>query len=411
MKSDIDSLMKANQLDAIWVMGSGQHNPAMVYLTGGGHLTSADLIKPMGQAATLFHAPMERDEAAKSRLKTRSYSNYAINGLLKETKGDLFKAGVLRYQRMLQDAGVTSGRVAIYGKVELGPTFDMLKGLTQLMPDVELVGYQKQDVLSAAMMTKDATEIERIRQMGKITTGVVGRTADYLCGQAVENGMLVKPGGEPLTIGDVKSKINLWLAEAGAENPEGTIFAIGRDAGVPHSSGSPKDVVRLGQTIVFDIFPCEQGGGYYYDFTRTWCLGYAPDEVLSLYEQVKSVYQQVMNALEINTSYKKYQQMTCNLFQKQGHPTVQEAPETDKGYVHSLGHGLGLKVHERPFSGMTALAEDLLIPGVVATIEPGLYYPERGMGVRLEDTVVVTADGKFEIPAPYPLDLILPVKQ
>ena len=118
-----------------------------------------------------------------------------------------------------------------------------------------------------------------------------------------------------------------------------------------------------------------------------------------------------MNALEINTSYKKYQQMTCNLFQKQGHPTVQEAPETDRGYVHSLGHGLGLKVHERPFSGMTALAEDLLIPGVVATIEPGLYYPERGMGVRLEDTVVVTADGKFEIPAPYPLDLILPVKQ
>ncbi len=411
MKSDIDSLMKANQLDAIWVMGSGQHNPAMVYLTGGGHLTSADLIKPMGQAATLFHAPMERDEAAKSKLKTRSYSNYSINGLLKETKGDLFMAGVIRYQRMLQDAGVTSGRVAIYGKVELGPTFDMLNALMQLIPDLDLVGYQKQDVLSAAMMTKDVTEIERIRQMGKITTGVVGRTADYLCGQAVKNGMLVKPGGEPLTIGDVKSKINLWLAEAGAENPEGTIFAIGRDAGVPHSSGSPKDAVRLGQTIVFDIFPCEQGGGYYYDFTRTWCLGYAPDEVLSLYEQVKSVYQQVMNALEINTSYKKYQQMTCNLFQKQGHPTVQEAPETDRGYVHSLGHGLGLKVHERPFSGMTALAEDLLIPGVVATIEPGLYYPERGMGVRLEDTIVVTADGKFEIPAPYPLDLVLPVKQ
>ena len=287
MKSDIDFLMKANQLDAIWVMGSGQHNPAMVYLTGGGHLTSADLIKPMGQAATLFHAPMERDEAAKSKLKTRSYSNYSINGLLKETKGDLFMAGVIRYQRMLQDAGVTSGRVAIYGKVELGPTFDMLNALMQLIPDLDLVGYQKQDVLSAAMMTKDVTEIERIWQMGKITTGVVGRTADYLCGQAVKNGMLVKPGGEPLTIGDVKSKINLWLAEAGAENPEGTIFAIGRDAGVPHSSGSPKDAVRLGQTIVFDIFPCEQGGGYYYDFTRTWCLGYAPDEVLSLYEQVK----------------------------------------------------------------------------------------------------------------------------
>ncbi len=88
-----------------------------------------------------------------------------------------------------------------------------------------------------------------------------------------------------------------------------------------------------------------------------------------------------------------------------------EAPETDQGYVHSVGHGLGLKVHERPFSGMTAPAEDLLVPGVVGTIEPGLYYPERGMGVRLEDTFVVHADGEFEIPAPYPMDLVLPVRQ
>ena len=312
---------------------------------------------------------------------------------------------------MLEDAGITSGRVALYGTVEFGPAFDALTALARLMPGLELVGYQKQDVLAAAMMTKDAAEIERIRQMGKLTTRVVGRTADYLSGHAVKDGMLVKPGGEPLTIADVKSQINLWLAEGGAENPEGTIFAIGRDAGVPHSSGNPGDFLRLGQTIVFDIFPCEQGGGYYYDFTRTWCLGYAPDDVLSLYEQVKSVYQKVMDSLEVGASYKESQLLTCHLFQAMGHPTVLEAPETDQGYVHSVGHGLGLKVHERPFSGATALAEDLLVPGVVGTIEPGLYYPERGMGVRLEDTFVVHADGKFEIPAPYPMDLILPVRQ
>ena len=90
---------------------------------------------------------------------------------------------------------------------------------------------------------------------------------------------MVKPNGDPLTIRDVKQRINLWLSERGAENPEDTIFAIGRDAGVPHSSGNPMTSLRLGQTIVFDIYPCEAGGGYFYDFTRTWCLGYAPDEV------------------------------------------------------------------------------------------------------------------------------------
>ena len=56
----------------LWVMGAGQHNPAMVYLTGGAHLTNADLVKKRGQTGVLFHGPMERDEAAKSGLETRS---------------------------------------------------------------------------------------------------------------------------------------------------------------------------------------------------------------------------------------------------------------------------------------------------------------------------------------------------
>lgn len=56
-----------------------------------------------------------------------------------------------------------------------------------------------------------------------------------------------------------------------------------------------------------------------------------------------------------------------------------------------------------------APATDILAPGSVITIEPGLYYPERNLGVRLEDTVYVRPDGTFEIPAAYPMDLVLPV--
>lgn len=75
-----------------------------------------------------------------------------------------------------------------------------------------------------------------------------------------------------------------------------------------------------------------------------------------------------------------------------------------------MGHGLGLEVHERPWFGRNATPEDRLEPGVVVTIEPGLYYPERGMGVRLEDTVWVQPDGEMEILAEYPLELVLPVR-
>jgi hypothetical protein len=63
--------------------------------------------------------------------------------------------------------------------------------------------------------------------------------ADFLSNHLVVYELLMKDDGVPLMIGDVKAKINLWLAELGAENPEDTIFAIGRDAGVPHSSGTP----------------------------------------------------------------------------------------------------------------------------------------------------------------------------
>jgi Xaa-Pro aminopeptidase len=252
--------------------------------------------------------------------------------------------------------------------------------------------------------------VERIRNLGRITIEVVGKVADFLTAHRVEGDTLVKVDGRPLTIGDVKSRINLWLVERGAENPDGTIFAIGRDAGVPHSSGNPGDLLRLGQTIVFDIFPCEPGGGYYYDFTRTWCLGFAPDEAQKLYEDVLSVYRQVMNELRPGTKCRDYQLRTCELFEAMGHPTLKSNPQTEVGYVHGLGHGVGLNIHERPWFSMRATEEDILAPGTVVTVEPGLYYPDRGLGVRLEDTVWVRPDGKMEVPVEYPLDLVLPMR-
>lgn len=409
MKTDLDTIMQSSDIDALLITGSAQHNPAMVYMTGGGHMTG-DLIKKRGETAVVFCNPMEREEAAKSGLPTRSLADYKFQDLLKQADGDHVRALAARYRQMLTDVGVTSGRVALYGKIDAGMAYAVFAALQQSMPGLTLVGEVGSSVVVQAMMTKDAVEIERIRQMGRITTGVVGQVADFLTSQRVREGVLVKADDQPLTIGDVKSRINLWLAERGAENPQGTIFAIGRDAGIPHSSGTPSDLLRLGQTIVFDIFPCEAGGGYYYDFTRTWCLGYAPDEVQALYDDVHAVYDQVMSELTLNMPFNHYQKRTCQLFEQQGHPTIQSNPQTQEGYVHSLGHGLGLHVHERPAAGATAAADDLLAPGVVVTIEPGLYYPDRGMGVRLEDSLTVHPDGRFEILSPYPLDLVLPVK-
>jgi Xaa-Pro aminopeptidase len=315
MKTDLDRLMQERNLDAILVTGPAQHNPAMVYLTGGGHLTHADLIKPRNGEAVLYYNTMERDEATATGLKTRNLADFHYTALLKQTGGDAIQALALRYQKMLAEQGVTRGRMALYGRMDLGAGYAVFKALQALMPDLELIGEAPNDsVLLSAMMTKDEDEVERIRRMGALTTAVVGQVADFLTSHKAKDGVLVKADGQPLTVGEVKRKINLWLAERGAENPEGTIFAIGRDAGVPHSTGNPNDVLRLGQTIVFDIFPCEADGGYFYDFTRTWCLGYAPDDVLALYEDVYAVYQQVMGELETGAPFKRYQARACELF-------------------------------------------------------------------------------------------------
>jgi Xaa-Pro aminopeptidase len=410
MKSDLDQLLKEQQADALWVTGAAQHNPAMVYLTGGGHMTQADVIQKVGSDPVLCHAPMERDEAARTGLKTLNYSKFPLKDRLKLAKGDRLLAHALLYKGIFEEVGLTSGKVLIYGHTDAGKHYALVNRLGELLPDLTFEGDLEDAVLLQAMATKGPEEIERIRQMGEVVLKVVSRTADFLTGHKVVNGVLTKPDGESLLIGDVKGKINLWLAELGAENPEDTIFAIGRDAGVPHSSGTHSGPIRLGQTIVFDIFPCEKGGGYFYDFTRTWCLGYAPKEVQELYKEVKSVYDQVVSELEIGKNAAHFQDRTCDLFEKMGHTTTRQDPAVESGYVHSLGHGVGLNIHEKPWFSRKDDPSNNLVPGSVFTIEPGLYYPERGMGVRLEDTYYVTEDGSFEKFVDYPMELVLKMK-
>ena len=117
-------------------------------------------------------------------------------------------------------------------------------------------------------------------------------------------------------------------------------------------------------------------------------------EAQALYEEVSEVYDKVIENLDLNAAFKEYQKLVCDEFHKSGHRTpMHDEGVLENGYVHSLGHGVGLNIHERPWSRHTASDDNLLRPGVVVTIEPGLYYPEKGMGVRIEDTYWVRPDG------------------
>ncbi|MEX0788052.1 MAG: M24 family metallopeptidase, partial [Anaerolineales bacterium] len=294
---------------------------------------------------------------------------------------------------------------------EAGAHYGLLQRVAQLVPGIELIGEATdRSVVVRARSTKSEDEVDRIRRMGDVTTEVVAEVAEFLRSQRSENGHLVGKDRKPITIGQVKRKIQLWLAERDAENPEGTIFAIGRDAGIPHSVGLDGDPVRLGATIVFDIFPCESGGGYFYDFTRTWCLGNAPPEAERAYEEVREAYGAAVASLRAGAACRDLQLRTCDFFASRGHPTIREVPDTHQGYVHGLGHGVGLAIHESPSLSHLETNHDILAPGAVVTIEPGLYYPDRGFGVRLEDTWWIRPDGSAEVLASFPDDLVLRMK-
>ena len=412
MRSDLDALMKEKNIDALWVMGAMKHNADMVYFTGVHEVNQVDLFKLVGKPPVIYHfVDMEREEAAKSGLETHSYdAEKPLDAYLEKNNGNLSKAVTQRIKEVFIELGLINGRVAVSGTLSLHIALALIDQLRELLPEIEFFSFFKDSPLHQARMTKDPDEVERIRSMGKITTEVVSRVAEFLTRQKIEGNHLIDNGNNPLRISDIKSKINLWLAELGAENPEQTIFAIGRDAGIPHSNGNPEDMIEIGKPIVFDIFPCERGGGYFYDFTRTWCLGFASEEMNRLHQQVLDVHHKIIEELKPGKLLKDYQAMTCQLFSELGHQTVAGQYNTTEGYVHSVSHGLGLDAHENPFSGITAKESDLLIPGVVFSIEPGLYYPSKGIGVRIEDTVYLNPEGQFEIMANYPYDLVLPMK-
>jgi Xaa-Pro aminopeptidase len=409
MKKDLDRLMEESDLDALWISGPANHNPALVYFTGIANITRADLIKRRGEPPVLFHHPMEREEAARTGLHCRNLNDIGMEEILRETGGDAIQAGAISMSRIFREMGV-SGRIGVGGTVELSAAYALLAELPAHAPGIQLVGEGRTSVLVQARSTKSSEEIEHIRSIGSVATAVIGETAEFLTAHSIRDGFLISKSNRRVTIGDAKAFIRKSLAEHGAEAPEGIIFAQGRDGAIPHSTGTDSQELRTGCPIVFDLFPCEMGGGYFYDITRTWCLEYAPEDVANLYEQVLKAYTEAERMVHAGLPAREVQPVVCRTMEAMGHPTICSDPRTENGYVHLVGHGLGLNVHESPsFSAMES-NRDVLQPGAVFTIEPGLYYPDRGMGVRLENTVWVRPDGSVEVVAPYPHDLVLPMR-
>lgn len=409
MQSDLDRLMTERNLDAIVVEGPdglGSANPAFNYFVRGAHLTGL-VIKKRNEPAMLIHSDWEVLQAQETGLVCVSSSRWNLRDIAARIPDRLAARVELRRQ-MYTDLGV-SGRVGLYGTVQTGPFLALLRGLEAVMSDVTFVAEFDKDLISAARLTKDAHEVAVMREVGRKTCEVVQAAVDYITSGYADGEHVVDPATHrSMTIGDVRAVIDRELAARGLVG-EGTIFAQGRDAGLPHARGEDSMALQRGQAIVFDIFP-KDASGYYHDMTRTFAIDYATPELQQAYDHVMGAFNEVVQEFELGAPTKPYQTMVCNYFEARGHETIGSKYPIEEGYVHSLGHGLGLEVHED--FGFPSLADrgDVLVPGAVFSVEPGLYYPSKGYGVRIEDTYWCRPDGTFESLTDFPKDLVLTLK-
>ena len=401
MRSDLDQLMRQRGLEGLVVLAHDRYCPVMHWLTGQ-KIHHGIYFRTGAGRAHLVVDPMERDQAA---LAGCEWSTYATHGFLAMVKSAESQAHALA-QLIANVAGGLgmTGDVAFSGDAPLGFSYALLTRLHEVAPGIR-VDARQPDVVAFAMATKDESELEPIRRASRGAVAAMGAVRDTLASLRPRNGALSDGRTDVVTLGHLRQVIHRTFAEHGLAEDGESIVSQGRDAGVPHNRGNDAEPVRAGESIIVDIFPGEAGGGYHTDMTRTFCVGPASDGLREIYAHTQEAFNRAMGALKVGEPCRSYQDLTCDVFEAHGHATLRSQPGVQEGYVHSLGHGVGLAVHEGPRLGGGDTNTTLLAPGHVISVEPGLYYPSRGMGVRIEDLVAVRPDGRIENLTTFPYDL------
>ena len=409
MKADLDRLMRERDLDAFIVAGGEEFNSARYYLSNGAQITHGAIFKPRDKRALLVCSRMELEEAQKSGLDVKTDVELGYYDRLQEAEHDAIRATAWHWSDVLRQLGLRQGRIGLYGTWQINKTIALYKTLLAELPNYDFVVEEKATLIEAAMLTKDAGEVSRLRSVAERANAAMAVAWDTIADLRVEGDFLLDAAdGKRVTIGDIKDLVRRELMARGLEDTN-MIFAQGRAAGFPHSRGEADTPLQLGQTIVFDLFPRELGGGYHHDMTRTWCIGYAPPEAQAAYDTVMEAFDIAVEAYGLNKPTHLMQEAVLDHFEAAGHPTTRTDSGTMAGYLHSLGHGVGIEIHEAP-SISHLRRDDLFQIGNVLTIEPGLYYPERGFGVRVEDLFIIDENGELVSLTPFRKDLVIPLK-
>ncbi len=225
---------------------------------------------------------------------------------------------------------------------------------------------------------KDASEIKRIKRAVEITDAVFAKVL-----------IAMEPGIREL---DLAAEISYWHRKYGADSEAfDPIVASGPRAALPHARATTKKI-RVGEVVVLD-FGCRYQG-YNSDMTRVVALGRPSAEMQKIHGIVREAQQRAIDAIRPGMEARALDAVARTHIEKAGY---------GKFFVHSLGHGLGIHIHDS--LRISSLSSELLHEHAVVTIEPGIYLPGKG-GVRIEDDVLITRGG-CSVLTRSPRDLIV----
>ena len=242
-------------------------------------------------------------------------------------------------------------------------TYTQYRTLKKLVGGVLFVSTR--DLVENIALVKDAKEIESIRSAVQIS--------DRVFDEVLRS---IKPGVAEL---EVAAEIAYLHKKYGAEKDAfEPIVASGERGSLPHARASSRKIKNR-ELVTLD-FGCTVNG-YNSDITRTVAVGGASIHARKIYSVVLDAQLESIGGAKPGTPARDLDAIARNRIAKEGY---------GKYFIHSLGHGLGLQVHERP--RVSALSNERLVAGSVITIEPGVYIPHVG-GVRIEDDVLLTPGG------------------
>jgi len=333
-------------VDAVVLMNGGGNltDSTFKYVSGvtrGGYEGCAAVLR-RGEKPVLVVSRLEEESAHTApEAEVRAYASMAAQrDLLKTVLGTPKRLGVYAAGILLAKANL----------------------LRELLPDVELVDVGK--AIQRARLVKDAAEVERIRRACTLTSDV-----------AAEIPSMLRAG---MTEKELAGEIAHAMQRRGGKIAFDTIVCFGETGSEPHYS--PGDVrLEAGHLILVDFGA--QLDDYCSDITRMYLYGRASAEQRAMFDVVAKAQLAAVEATRAGVAGREVHRRAKEVI---------EASEFRGRFIHGTGHSIGLDVHDGP--GLNDASEITLEPGMVMTVEPGVYVPGVG-GVRIEDTVLVTDDG------------------